>query len=86
MHGRWIQEPGMYGHAAFFGPLFLLLIVALLVLGAIFITRTIINRPPTSSGPGPAPSRGPLAILEERFARGEIDEDEFTRRREVLRS
>jgi putative membrane protein len=33
------------------------------------------------------PTRGPAAedVLAERFARGEIDEDEFRRRREALR-
>lgn len=33
----------------------------------------------------PAPSAGPLRILDERFARGEIDDDDYRRRREVLR-
>ena len=40
--------------------------------------------PPVSSG-----AQGPdqaLRILEERFARGEIDADEFTRRRDLIRS
>jgi putative membrane protein len=32
------------------------------------------------------PDRSAEDILAERFARGEIDEDEFTARREVLRS
>lgn len=31
------------------------------------------------------PGRGADQLLAERFARGEIDEEEFTRRREVLR-
>lgn len=30
--------------------------------------------------------RTPQQVLDERFARGEIDEDEYRRRREVLRS
>ena len=39
------------------------------------------NREPTSdAGPGDA-----MAVLERRFAAGEIDEDEFRRRRDVLR-
>ena len=45
--------------------------------------------------PGPSPRRrpqpaerapsGPLQILDERFARGEIDDEEYRRRRAVLR-
>ena len=84
--GGWIHDPGMYGPAGFVGPLFLLLVVALIVIGAVLITRTVVNRAPSGSAPGPAPGHGPLAILEERFARGEIDEEEFQKRRDVLRS
>jgi putative membrane protein len=32
----------------------------------------------------PVPGRTPLDILRERFARGEIDKDEFEERRRVL--
>jgi putative membrane protein len=51
--------------------------------------RRALPHPP---GPGAAPPSVPAAatsdaerILDERFARGEIDEEEFTRRRSVLR-
>jgi putative membrane protein len=78
----------MYG-AEWAGPIFFLLVVALLVVGAILVARTIVNRPTATHAPPPSaagPSDGPLRILEERFARGEIDEDEFRRRRDILRS
>ncbi len=38
---------------------------------------------PTGDGPGP---RDPLGILEERFARGDIDETEYRTRADVLRA
>lgn len=66
------------------GPLLLLAVIGLLVVGAIVVTRTIVNSRGGSEGRGAAIS-GPLRILEERFARGEIDEEEFKRRRDVLR-
>jgi putative membrane protein len=34
----------------------------------------------------PAHERDPLRILDERFARGEIDEDEYHARQDILRS
>ena len=38
------------------------------------------------SGSKPPPRDPSLRILDERFARGEIDEEEYRRRRDVLRS
>jgi len=76
------------GHPGMWAGIFLLLVVVALVIGAVVIARTIVHRPAQAAAtPVVAPpSDGPLRILEERFARGEIDEDEFRRRRDVLRS
>jgi uncharacterized membrane protein len=41
--------------------------------------------PPRDEGPAPA-DRSPERILEERYARGEINETEFKHRRETLSS
>ena len=38
----------------------------------------------TSEPPGPPPGQGALDILNEWFARGEIDEEEYTRRRSLI--
>jgi putative membrane protein len=83
VEGGRIFGPGFIerDHHFWFGPLFGLVMVAILVAGAILITRMLVNRP--SSG---SVSREPMAILEDRFARGEIDEKEFKARREALRT
>ena len=60
------------------------LVVALLVLAV----RWLIRADQHGRTPGPQPAapagRDPLEILRERYARGEIDEDEFERRRRTL--
>lgn len=67
-----------------------LALLALLIAGVILLARYLMQRyPARANGPLP-PAAGAsstaLQILEERFARGEIDEDEFRRRKDALRS
>ncbi|WP_285544717.1 SHOCT domain-containing protein [Streptomyces lavendulae] len=40
----------------------------------------------TAAAPYPAPDKGPERLLAELFARGEIDDEEYSRRVAVLRS
>lgn len=73
------------GYGMIFGPLFMILVLAIVIAVVVLLVRWI-------GGPsiGAAPShpaivgRTPLDILKERFARGEIDKDEFEARRRVL--
>lgn len=60
---------------AFWGGL-----IALVVWGV----RSATPRHEGANGPPVAPARSADEVLAERFARGEIDEEEFTRRRELL--
>mgnify|MGYP001097375628 CR=1 FL=1 len=72
-------------NAMIFGPLFMILVLAVLIAAVVLLVRwfggpwhgTI---PPHQSLPG----RTPLDILKERFARGEIDKEEFEERRRIL--
>ena len=78
MHDWW-GGPGMV-----FGPLLMLLWFGLLVWIAALIVRAVMSR---GTGSAASPSYvGPTArqILDERFARGEIDEAEYTARHRVL--
>ncbi|MDH3793201.1 MAG: SHOCT domain-containing protein [Rhodospirillales bacterium] len=77
----WAQQqpgpsygPHMWGWM-FFGPL-----IMSVVIGAVVAVVVILVR----GGGGPPPGRTPLDILKERFARGEIDKEEFEERRRVL--
>lgn len=67
------------------GLLFTLAIIALVVLAIVYLARRLrTTGAPTPSAalvPAPAPAR---ALLDERFARGEIDADEYGRRRALL--
>ena len=77
-HGSW---SGGWG-GMIFGPFMMILFVAAVVFLVVVALRWL--------GAGHGPTRGPdgkaaLDILEERFARGEIDRDEFEERRRTLR-
>lgn len=68
-----------------FGPLFMIVVLGLVIAVAISLVRWL-------AGPGHSiqppyyqpPARTPLDILKERYARGEIDKEEFEERRRVL--
>ena len=76
---------GWYG----IGTWIWMLVVMVLVLGALAaLVILLLRRPGISNGSGtlrPAHHEAEK-VLNERFARGEIDEDEFTARRAALRS
>ncbi len=69
----------------FFGPFFGLLMLALVIVVVVLIVRWIGGPMHHPAPPHHAPPvRTPLDILKERFARGEIDKEEFEERRRVL--
>lgn len=74
----WDVMPGF----SLFAMLLALLVTVVLVVGIVVLARTLGDG---SAGPGRTSSDA-LRILEERYARGEIDRDEFIQRRDDLRS
>ncbi len=69
---------------------FWVLVITLIVLGIRWLIRSDRNSR-LSGGPGVGPGWGggpspddPLEILRQRYARGEIDDEEFERRRKTL--
>ena len=76
-HGMW---GGGWG-GMFFGFFMMLLVIAAIAAAVVLVARFL-----GGAGPGGAAPSGktPLDILEERFARGEIDTQEFEERRRAL--
>lgn len=72
---------GWYGMV--FGPLFMIIILALVIAVAVLLVRWL-SGPGHPLQPPMPPQRTPLDILKERFARGEIDKEEFEERRRIL--
>jgi len=68
-----------------FGPIFLLVVLIAVIAVVVLIVRWL-GGPMQHPGPPhyAPPGQRSLDILKERFARGEIDKDEFEERRRVL--
>ncbi|MFT7573437.1 MAG: putative membrane protein [Paracoccaceae bacterium] len=70
-------------HGMFFGPIMMIVFIAVAVVVVVLLVRWL-------GGPGHGgalhslPGKTPLDILRERFARGEIDKEEFEERRRTL--
>lgn len=74
---------------AIFGLVILLLIAAVLTAGLVYLLRALRHPQPGHPQPGrfnlPDESGGSARrILDERYARGEIDQDDYEQRRHVL--
>lgn len=84
---------GMMWIGAVLGLVVTLLLLAALALTVVWLWQTVRDSgPPAARRSRPADVRGgsdeadPLEILERRYARGELSEDEFERMREKLRN
>jgi putative membrane protein len=87
---RYVYGPRMMWwdggwHGMVFGPLFMILVLAVVIAAVALLVRWL-GGPWQGTLPSHhvPPSRAPLDILKERFARGEIDKNEYEERRRVL--
>ncbi len=87
----WAQQPRADYHGPhmmwesgwmFFGPVMMIIFIALIVMIAVFLVRWLGGH---GSGSRASSEGKALEILKERFARGEIDKEEFEERRRMLR-
>jgi putative membrane protein len=79
--GPYMMSWGGGGYGTILGPIFMIIVLALAVAIGVLLVRWL-------GGPwfAPSPPRGPTAleILKERYARGEIDKEEYEERSRVL--
>jgi len=78
---------GMWGDGGF-GGIMMIVFWGLIIVGVVLVIRYFISgQVPGNKGSSPyeAPS-DPLQILRERYARGEIDTEEYEERRKTLES
>jgi putative membrane protein len=69
-----------------FGPIIMIVVIAAVIVLVVLLVRWLGGVGPGAHRMVSPPPQGttPLQILEERFARGEIDKDEFEERRRIL--
>jgi putative membrane protein len=81
---RYYYGPHMWdgGWSMFLGPLSGLLFLGVLIALVVLLVRWLSAS--GSTGGGIIAAKTPLDILRERFARGEIDKDEFEERKRIL--
>lgn len=81
-YGYGYGHPHMWGGGwggMIFGPLFGILFIAAIAVAIVLVVRAL-GGGRAARGGGPSP----LDILDERFARGEIDREEYEERKRVL--
>jgi putative membrane protein len=78
----WGQEMMGFG-GGFFGGFFMLLFWGLIIVGLVFLIRLLAQQT-GSRGEAKGPEDSALEILKKRYARGEIDKEEYEEKREAL--
>ncbi len=88
----WAQQQGgpnygphMWGDGSwmFFGPMMMIVFIAVIVIVVVLIVRWL-GGSGHGGAPYPPPGKTPRDILKERFAKGEIDTEEFEECRRTL--
>jgi putative membrane protein len=83
-YGRHMMWDGDWGFGMLLGPLFSVLLLVAVIAAVVLLVRWIGGPVHGHLHHSMSQHRMPLDILKERFARGEIDKDEYEERRRVL--
>jgi putative membrane protein len=78
-HGSHMWGGGWW---MFLGPLMFIVFIAAMVAAVVVVVRWLSGS--HGAAPPSPPGKTPLDILKERYARGEIDKEDFEERRRVL--
>ena len=84
-YGGWNMGTGMMGDwgMGWFGSIFMVVFWILILVGLVFLIRFLIQSTSRDKAAGSTGDRA-LEILKERYAKGEIDKDEFDSKRKDL--
>ena len=84
-HGPGMMWGGWSWGGMIFGPLMMILFIAAVVVLVVLAVRWLGGWGHGTVAPGPMPpARTPLDTLKERFAKGEIDKEEFAEKKRLL--
>ena len=88
--GNHPYGPHMWGGGGwmgwFMGPVMMIATIAIAVAVVVLVVRWLGGLGHGSMHPPALPAKTPLEILQERYARGEIDKEEYEERKRVLES
>jgi putative membrane protein len=83
-HGHDFASDGHGWFGWFMGPLFMILVLVAVVVLVVMLVRWLSGGDRHGARGGPSAKRTALDILDERYARGEIEHDDYEERRRRL--
>ncbi len=81
-YGGWGPGSMGWGMMGWFGPIMMLAFWAVIIIAVIFFIRWLVAS--SKGGNAPRSEDSPLEILKKRYARGEINKEEFEEKRKDL--
>ena len=86
-YGGWHMGPGMMdGGMGWFGGIFMILFWVLVIVGLVFLIKWLVQNTRGESGSAERGVSRAVDILKERYARGEINKQEFEEKKRDLSS